>query len=211
MYKVNIKCTLIAIIHFLLVYTKTPYQTNFTNEQTITWVILKIISFLFIILFWHFIPYSIEQIKNKNKTFNEILIFSLVYFIINTIVLIIIWPGHTHNEFSWMYAAQTKQEILFFWHWLSSFEIAITYNILPYIWGVTLINSIIQSIIVGICVFSIKNNLSKNFYLLTFIPFCFPSILILNHTPIRLIFITWLTVLFYTFIFINRNKEINRK
>lgn len=211
MYRVNIPYILIAIIHFLLVYTKTPYQTSFSAEQTITWIILKVFSLLFIILFWQFIPYTIVQIKNRNIIFKEILSFSFIYLIINIFVLILIWPGHTHNEFLIIYSAQTKQEIIFFWHWLSSFEIAITYNILPYIWGVTLINSIIQSIIVGFCVHSIKNKISKNFYWITFLPFCFPCILILNHTPIRLILITWLTVLFYTLMFINMNKEINRK
>ena len=206
--KTNIFFIIIAIIHFILVLQKTPYQTYFTQEQAITWITVKLVSFLLIILFWQFIPYTIEQFKNRNKNFKEFLLFSLIYFIVNLTILILIWPGHTHAEFLNIYFQQKNSELIFFWHWLSSFEIAVTYNILPYIWGITLVNSILQSFIVGFCIYSIKYKTSKNFYWLAYIPFIIPAILIQNHSPIRLIFITWLTVFFFTFLYMNKDQKI---
>lgn len=204
--KSNIFFAIIALIHFFLVYLKTPYSTDFCVEQNVFYIFVKIISFILIVLFWQFVPMLIRSAKNKDCDF---FVFSLIYFIINGVVLYLIWPGVTHSEFLHIYSNQKYYFISYFWHWLSVLEISLAYNIIPYIWGVTVINLILESCIVGYCVSSVKKHITKKFYWLAFFPFCIPAVLVVNHTPIRLVFSTWLFVLFYSFLFANKNKEIS--
>lgn len=210
-FKFNSLFLIIGLIHFAISLFITIDSYKYSEEQIIIYSLFKVLTFIIIILSWQLPPFLYNEIRKGNDNIKDFFKFSSTYFIINFIVMILIWPGYTDCEFLNSYLGIKSNMLTTFWHFLSSFFQGISYHIIPTIWGVSLVNIFIQSIIFGYCINNTKKYISSNYHLLLFLPFCIPAILILNTAPIRLIYVTWIATFIMFFIFLNQNKEINNK
>ena len=207
----NLFFSLIAILHFFLVFIYCePYCTNFSLEQKIIFFSTNIISFILIYTFWNYIPKVINIIKSNNNNKKFFIKNFLLYFLFNIIVLAMTYPtGSRDVDFLICYNEILHYNLYWWISHLINIDIIIGYHIIPTIWGISVFNLFIYSIIFSYIITNIKKYISEKYYWLLYIPFCIPSIFIINQNVIRLVLCSWIFIFLTCFILFNQKKEIN--
>ncbi len=212
MLHINIICLIFTVIHFCIVFFHTP-EYSICDDITlkITFISIKVLSFFLIFVFWKLISEVIIAILTKNKTKIEFILFALLYFVINVIILKLTYPYfHTMDRaFTDTYYGMLNWNIYTWPSYFQSLFFILNYNIFPSFMGISIVNDLIYSLIFAFIITKTKQIYNNKLYLLLFIPFFIPMILGLNQSPQRFVISGWLLLFIFFFIFINRGKEIN--
>ena len=183
-----------AIIHFIFVLFFTgKYSLNFSEEQKIIFFFTKIISFVLIIFLWQIIPFIYNSFKKKNMKNIEFIKYSFIYFFINILFLMIIYPTATnHIDIIREYNEIQQYKFDGWQHITTGIDFLVLYNIIPTLWGIIVGNIFIFSLIFSYCITNIKEKVSENFYKLLMLPFFIPMFIVFNQIPRRNILGCWL-------------------
>lgn len=136
--------------------------------------------------------------------------FWLVYFSLNVVILLLVWPGIFKGDEFYMIPTISRMRIEWTQSLLTNILYLLAFMILPYLFSVTLLQIIIISSIASeifITVYKRLNN--KRIAWLILIPFCLLSVFDNNQFTLRASIISWL----FTYLFINiliaiREKEL---
>lgn len=198
----------IALFHFSItlftdhiIFNKT---TSFINP---TYITVKIIVFIVLILFWQSVPYFINKIKEKDKKTIDFLKYFSIYFGIMLIFLALTWPGVWRgDEFYIFYFAKSLN--FFYWHhWLTSIFYIFSLSILPFPAGIIIIQTFMISLIVAYIISNFQYLFPSCCAWILLVPFFFPSFIDNNLYPLRLPICSYLEIfLFCSIIFKYINK-----
>lgn len=171
--------SLIAIIHFLItaVLKIDRYFFDYSCLDTGHYYFIKILYFICLFIFWNFIFFVYKKIKEKNIVYKRGLKLFLIYFVIMTILILLVYPG----LWSWDDIYVLKSDICSHYsgwqHILSGFEHMIALEFLPFTGGIIIIRNFIISCCVSFIIIKIENNYSLKLnnkildYFLKIIPF----------------------------------------
>ena len=207
--KYNFIFYVIAIIHFLLVFLYTPkFDMSFILSQKIWYFLVKIVSFILIVVFWQFIINSVLLIKKKSKTRIDIIKYTLIYFVVNSILLFLCFP-YLNCENSIVYVHEAMGNYILSVHpsFLQALIYVLAYNIIPNIFGVSIVLIFCYSLIFSFFIVNFKEKFK--IYHLIYIPFFIPFVLVLNQQPARYIVLSWFLLFMFVYIYLNQYKEKN--
>ncbi|MGE5329289.1 MAG: hypothetical protein ACM3KR_07270 [Deltaproteobacteria bacterium] len=161
------------------------------------YVFIKLMYLLMIVLLWQIIGFCIKGVKNGNQNIKKYLHFTLIYFSIMFVLLILTWPGIWRwDEFNLLKAAQNLE--MFYWFtYISSFVYIFSLMIIPFPAGIVFVQICIISLIVGYIIFKLDNYLlGSKFTYLMYLPFLLLPIIDHNLFPLRHTLYSYVELLF---------------
>lgn len=209
---INLFFIIPAIIHFCAVlFFTSKYDFNFSEEQKIIFFFTKIISFVLIIFLWQVIPFIYNSFTKKNIKAIEFIKYSFLYFFINILFLVIIYPTATnHIDIIREYNEIQQYKFDGWQHITTGIDFLVLYNIIPILWGIIVGNIFIFSLIFSYCITNIKEKISEKFYKLSMIPFFIPMFIVFNQIPRRNILGCWLFLFIFLYILFNKSSSSNK-
>lgn len=216
--KINIRRMiffLIALIHFIIVFFCTQsFDVCDSLERKLIFIFVKLISFILIVVLWQFVSFIIDSVKNsrvesKKENLQFIKYFGL-YFLINAFVIALTHPVPLY-EMSFVFNISDLDSYFFTFHpnWLQSLNVFVGYHVFPFVWGISLFNCFLYSLIFSYCIVSTKKQISNKMWCILIIPLSFPCVFVLNSLPSRMVSIAWLFVFVISYIIFNTNRQSN--
>lgn len=191
----------VAVIQYLIMIF-THYEKNvFVGEKPWATITGKCMYFLFLIvlvIIWKFIFYVLEEIFFEKSSFTrQAVIYSGVYFAINFVVLLLIWPGAWSADDYGVLRNAVNMELLPWQHFISSIVQIMSLFLIPTMAGVLIVQIIIISAIIGYFIAKTYEILPVRGWkkLVLFIPFFLPPILLNNFSAFRAILHSYLVLL----------------
>lgn len=209
--KTNIFFIMVALVHYLFVYCLCPrYSVSFLPYQKLAFFITQILAFILILLFWinvPKIPVILKYGDENKKFFLKNLIF---YFLINIIFLVIVYPSCTFDvDFLITFTDLFSYDFYYWIGHLININACVAYHIIPTIWGISVVNLFLYSLIFAYIITNVKKRFSNKLFWLLYFIFCSPIVLIFSQNVIRLILCSWMFIFLTAFIIFNTNKKIN--
>lgn len=147
--------------------------------------IFKVVSCIIIVFLWNRLFYILVNWKIILNETKQWIYFSLLYFIINFLLLIIVWPGIWRwDEIGVLTLFVRNFQICYWQSMFHSVIFFLSLAIFPFAGGIVLCQIMIISIIIGYLSKRIYMLFDKKVYLLIGI-FCLPAILTNNLYPMR--------------------------
>lgn len=181
----------------------------FSNEVSKDLTVFRILHLVFIYML--VLPISYLFNKYKEETINkDFLLIFLTYFILNIIILLLIWPGN----FSWddiVMLNEARYYGLTPWqHFFSGLFYIMCLQTLPFATGIIIIQVYIASIIVAYSISRVSYNYSlynNSLRILLFVIMFFPPLLSYLYAGFRMGIYTYIEILFISYMLILRKKE----
>lgn len=174
-----------------------PLNFHYSSESIKLLYTFVQMSFFSVILFViNFIEHFISQYKS-NERYRKWFLFTLIYFGINLIVLLLVWPGNwIWDEKSILIYAQSYS----FYGWQSYLMVLIyswSLMFIPFIVGIVLSQMVVVSFIVGYVLEKVSELYKKNYYIVILLMLLsLPPILMNNLYPLRATLYSYLELLF---------------
>lgn len=188
--KINIQFVFIALIHLTLSFYTDKF-IFFIPEIIVKqalyerYIIFKIIFFVILLIIWYVIYYIIKEYKT-NENMRRWLKYSVIYFIIMMIFLLLTWPGVWRCDELNIFKFSRSLSIDYWQGFLISKIYILFLMLLPFPSGIIIIQNLIIALIVGYTVFKVQIffKLGKVQYLM-FIPFLLLPVIDNNLYPMR--------------------------
>lgn len=201
---INIRSILAIILtistFFISKYVCQPRIFTAPNVP-ILYYFLRVVFLIVFFFVYLFIINFIIKLKQKSLFYKNWLKYTLIYFIILSIFLLLIWPGHwVWDEFSLISdAASTNINV---WHsYITIIFMTIALMIIPYPVGVVIFQVIAISLIFGYLIARLKNSFNNKWLIFAmYILFMLPAVLINNMYPLRLPMYAYAMLLLFTII-----------
>lgn len=155
----NIKIFLYAFITWLSLNISGIQKIYFSNDMTLTTIVIKVLHFIFIYVILKKIYMLYIERKNP-KVKNEIII-SLIFFCILFLILLCIWPGAWSNDDITILKNAQIYDLTPWHHFFSGLFQVLCLQTIPIPAGVMIIQILISSLIVGYVVSNIAELFGK--------------------------------------------------
>ncbi len=209
---------IIAIIHFIVVFPYTNLSPDGGIIDKILYVLIKIISFIIIVILWQLIPIIYTGFKNNNYKIVNYTKHTLIYFSCSLVILILTYPLLIPRMFintieipsTMLIIKHSFFETTWFINWLTGFIWSICYNIVPSIKFITIFCMFLYSLVFAYLLVGIKEHISEKYANLLYIPFCIPFVLMINHIAYKNLYSFYLFIFLLSFILFNQNAKIKK-
>ncbi len=200
-----------AIIHFAIVFIL-QYKfigngelsfSSFNFVKFTIFIFVKIITLCLLILFYQLILIVIKGYRNNNQEIKGITKHFLIYFLLNLVILLLIFPG-LHTQHSLEVSEFTiRYDINPWFHCLTGLFQLLAYNCIPSLFGLSLCNIFTFSLIFASLLYLLEKEVFGKFTYIMYLPFILPVVLIINSYPFRGIYALWMFILLFSLIFIS--------
>lgn len=182
---------LLALVHYFIVLF---FEKCFFKNYTINLPILTIIKLVFLVVLWQVMFLMMHKYK-INLQYRSYIHFSLIYFIISFIILILVWPGNWQCDDLDILEYVSNFRILPWQSCLMSYFYYMALFIFPSPIFVIIYQLIIISLIVGYTVYALNFTINKSkLSLILYIPFLLPPVIIQNYFPLRATLFSYLVI-----------------
>ena len=163
--------------------------------------------FVFILLIiWYHLFVFIRHILNKEKKYLCYLFFFIGYFIVFSVIMVCIWPGHWVWDEQYTIELATSLSLNSWQHIFTSFFYILSLMFFPSPVIIVIIQYTIISAIISFIVSNTYIKYGKKGLLLNVI-FLLPSVIVNVFYPMRLILFAFLELLFFYMLYQNKNKN----
>lgn len=199
----------ISIIHFCISCVTDSIIFHGLKDDLTPYIYLKPFFFLILFVFWHNIYFFI---RNKFLIGIYKCRFFLIALILNLSYVIISWPGAwLHDDIG--LAVDSTNIVFDYWqNYLTSIYYIYSMMLIPLVGGVTIVQNILISSIIGYTVYKVDKYFIKSHYsYLLLLILLFPPVIFQNLYTLRLSLYSYLELLFLviSFLFLTKKEVVS--
>ncbi len=197
-----------AIIHFIISFvTDKKFFVYDIREDWIRLIVYKLLFFSFLLIIWKLAFWLYDRVQQGDSRIKRLLTIFLIYFSVNMLLLILVWPGNwVWDEYFILEAARTLLNSEVWQHYITSVFYIMSLMLIPFPAGILVVQiSLISALLSGALLMIEEKTKSSKFTYVLLAVFLFPPILRQNLYPIRLSIYAF--VEFFYAVYIIRCKE----
>ena len=126
-----------------------PQIFDMSTINSLKHICIECIFFIVLLISYSYVIKFIKGIKNKEQYYCLWLKKFIIFFIINIILLLLIWPGHWVWDEITVLNAATKTQLNIWQSYLTVIYYSMCLMLIPYACGITIIQSIFISIVMS--------------------------------------------------------------
>ena len=180
-------------------------------KHLLIYICLKVAYYFVLVVIWYFIVSFVIQIKRGNLFYRRWAIIFASFFVIFSIVMLLIWPGNWVWDEKQVLEHAVQYESIAWQHFLTSFFYILSMMLFPFPSSIVIIQYIIISLVVAYVLAVLLEKYNKKALFIGLF-FLLPPIIVSVFYPMRLNIYSFIELLFFFIIAINiKNQRLDNK
>lgn len=200
-----------AFLHWGITFYTDRFIFTITNERLWFYILMKIISFVLIVVMWMKIADVITKCRKKDKKTIHRLAYGCSYVAILFLILLFVWPGIWRTDEFGVLGNVIALQIYWWQHFLTSIFYILSFMLIPNPVGVIIVQIILVCVGFGYIAELFEHRTGKEWSgFLLLLPFCIPSVIMFQLYPMRITLysILELVIVFFIYEHLQNNKQI---
>ncbi|MDD5854426.1 MAG: hypothetical protein PUD03_10120 [Lachnospiraceae bacterium] len=201
----------IAFIHWGITFYTDHFIFTITNERLWFYILIKICSFVLIVVIWKKIVDVITKCRKNDKKTIQRLVYGCNYATILFLMLLAVWPGIWRTDEFGVLGNVISLQIYWWQHFLTSIFYILSLMLIPNPVGVIIVQIILVSMGFGYLAELFEYRTGKKWSgFLLLLPFCIPSVIMFQLYPMRITLysILELVIAFFLYVHLQDHKQI---